>query len=174
MATSALKSTSLTNLALTPPTKATVGEGAAGPLRSVNDHVTAVDADAVGSTYKFVRIPSNAKVKHLFFEAGAMTAGKVNVGLYYSTDNDGTQPSLQGTAVDAAFFASDVDLASAVAITDIVNESGSYTADKRNEPIWQAAGLSSDPGGFFDVVATVHTTAITTGALMGVEAQYVE
>ena len=174
MATSALKSTSLTNLALTPPTKATTGQGAAGPIRSINDYITAVDADAVGSTYKFVRIPSTAVVKHVNFEAGAMTAGKVNIGLSYSSDNDGTQPSLQGAVISAAFFASDVDLASAVPVTDVTNESGSYTADKRNLPIWEAAGLSSDPGGFFDVVATVHTTAVTTGALMGLEVQYVD
>jgi hypothetical protein len=29
--------------------------------------------------------------------------------------------------------------------------------------LWDALGLTSDPGGFFDIVAVVHTTAITTG-----------
>lgn len=174
MGTSALKSASLTSLALTPPFKSTTGEGSSGYLRSINDYVTTVSADAAGSTYKYVRVPTNAKVKHVFFEAGAMTAGKVNIGVYYSSDNDGTQPALQGTVAVADFFASDVDCASAVPVTDVTNESGTYTADKHNKPLWEALGLASDPGGFFDVVATVHTTAVTTGALTGVEVQYVE
>jgi len=174
MATSALKSVTLTNLSLSPPKKATTGEGSAGYLRSVNEYLTPLDGDAAGSTYKYVRIPTNAKVKHVKFEAGAMTAGTVGIGLYYSDAADGTQPSLAGTAVNASFFASLVSLATAFGITDVTNESGSYPANLRNKPIWEAAGLASDPGGFFDVVATVVTTAITTGALTGLEVQYVE
>jgi hypothetical protein len=47
--------------------------------------------------------------------------------------------------------------------TDIINESGTYTLDKRIQPLWQALGLTADPGGNIDIVATVVTTAVTTG-----------
>jgi hypothetical protein len=58
------------------------------------------------------------------------------------------------------FFATAIDCASAVAPTDVTNESGTYTIDKRNQPIWQAVGLTTDPGGYFDIVATVVTTTL--------------
>lgn len=177
MTTEALKSTSITNLDTTPPLASTTGEGAAGVLRSLNAYMTPSASMAALSTYQFVRIPTNAKVKHIYLESAAQGAGKVNVGLYYSTSTkDGTPVDKQGTVVASAsaLYATDVDLASAVAMTDITNESGSYTVDKRNQPAWQAAGLTSDPGGYFDVVATVHTTDITTGTgKIGIEVQFV-
>ena len=61
------------------------------------------------------------------------------------------------------FLATVIDCASAVVPTEVVNESGTYTLDKRKQPLWQAVGLSADPGGYFDIVATVKTTAVTTG-----------
>jgi hypothetical protein len=114
-----------------------------------------------------VRVPSTAIIKRLTLESGAQGAGKINLSVYYSSSTvDGTQSSLQGVIVPTTgdqFFASDVDLASAVLPTDVTNESGNYTADKRVKRLWDALGLTSDPGGFFDIVAVVHTTAITTG-----------
>jgi hypothetical protein len=35
--------------------------------------------------------------------------------------------------------------------------------NKRQKQLWDALGLTSDPGGFIDVVAVVHTTDVTTG-----------
>ena len=40
--------------------------------------------------------------------------------------------------------------------------------------LWEALGLASDPGGWFDIVATVVTTAVTTGTgIMTLEAEFV-
>jgi hypothetical protein len=165
MGTSALKSAPITNLDATPVVPNTTGEGAPGYVRSAYGQVTAVAADAAGSTYRLVRVPSNAKVQSLQFESQAQGAGKVQLGLYYSSSTvDGTQASLQGTVIDAKFFSDDIDCAAAVLPGEkVFFTGGSNTPDKRNQPLWQAAGLTADPGGFFDVVATVHTTAITTG-----------
>lgn len=176
MTTEALKSTLITNLDASPVTIGTRGARAPGKLNEIGDYVTVSAAMAAGSTYKLVRIPSNCKVKSLIFESQAQGAGKFNVGLYYSdSTNDGTKQSLAGTALDDDFFATDIDCASAVTPTEIVNESTTYSLDKRNQPIWQAAGLSADPGGFFDIVATVHTTDVTTGTgKLGVSCRFVE
>jgi len=57
----------------------------------------------------------------------------------------------------------DIDCASAVAPTDKTNSGGTYTIDKRGKQLWDALGLTSDPGGYFDIVAVVHTTDVTTG-----------
>lgn len=167
MTTEALKSTPITNLDATPPAASTSGEGAAGVLRSLDAYVTISASMAATSTYRLVRLPSNAKVKAVWFESAAQGAGKFNLSVYYSdSTTDGTPADKTGVIVPTTgdqFFASDIDCASAVAITNETNESGNYTVDKRAQPLWQALGLASDPGGFFDVVAVIHTTDVTTG-----------
>jgi len=175
MGTSVLKSAVITNLDAVPPVPNTTGKGAAGALRVVNGYITTVAADDTSSTYRLVRLPSAAVVKHIIFEAAAMAGSSaVHVGLFYSdATNDGTQPALQGTVIDADFFGQSISVVNAVVPTDIVGEGGFYTLNERNLPLWQAAGLTADPGGFFDVVVSVSAT-INTGALLGVEAQYVD
>jgi hypothetical protein len=173
MATEALKTPSITNLDTIPAAPNTSGEGGVGRLQHINDYLTTTSAVTVGSTYQLVRIPSNAKVKAVRWEAAAMTQGSFDVGLNYSDSTvDGTAANVRGTVIDADFFATAVSAASAVSKTDITNESGTYTVAKRNQPIWQAVGLSSDPGGFFDVVFT-STNTITAGALLACEVDYV-
>jgi len=165
MAVDHVKSTYITNMDASPAVPPTAGEGAPAPMKTVEGHAVAVASSSVDATYQLVRIPSNAKVKALHFESAAQTAGKFDLGLYYATDGEGGKPTslLAANAIDQDLFATAIDCASAVAITDVTNESGTYTIDKRVQPIWQAAGLTSDPGGFFDIVATVVTTAVTTG-----------
>jgi hypothetical protein len=165
MAVDHVKAAAITVLDTSPPVGVTAGKGAPANLRSVDDYVTLVASSSVDATYQVVRIPSTAKVKSVTIESEAQTAGKVDVGLYYATDGEGGKPTalLAAAAISQAFFASAVDLAAAVVPTDITNESGTYTIGKRSQPIWQAAGLSADPGGMFDVCLTVVTTAVTTG-----------
>lgn len=176
MAVDHVKSTPITNLDASPRVVSNTGMGAPGDLKNVEGSAVAVASSSADATYQLVRIPSNAKVKNIRFESAAQGAGKFDLGLYYATNGElGKATSLlAAAAIDQDFFATDIDAASAVAITDVTNESGSYTIDKRNQPIWQAVGLSSDPGGFLDIVATVHTTAVTTGTgRLGVSVDYV-
>lgn len=177
MAVDHVKSTSVTNLDASPAVENTAGRGAAGRLREIGDYATAVASSSVDATYQLVRIPSTAKVKSIIFESEAQTAGKFDLGLYYATDGVGGHATslLAAAAIDQDFFASAIDCASAVTPTEVVNESGTYTLAKRNQPIWQAVGLTSDPGGFFDVVATVVTTAVTTGTgKFGISLRFVD
>lgn len=165
MAVDHVKSTYITNLDASPVVPPTAGEGAPGVLLSNEGYATAVASSSADATYQLARIPSNCKVKSIIFESEAQGAGKFDLGLYYATDGGGGKPTslLAANAIDQDFFATVIDCASAVVPTEVVNESGTYTLDKRSQPIWQAAGLSSDPGGYFDLVATVKTTAVTTG-----------
>lgn len=173
MATSHLKSTAITNLDASPIVANTAGEGAAGRLHSISGFVTALAADAAGTTYQLVRVRSNVVVKQVLFESEAQGAGKVQLSVYYSdSTTDGTQVANQGIVVPtsgAGFFSDDIDCTSAVAQGDKTSSGTSgtgangYTLDKRNKHLWDALGLTTDPGGFFDIVAVVHTTAITTG-----------
>src|SRR3989304_5175392 len=164
MAVDHVKSTPITNLDASPPVANQSGKGAGGALQHVQGSATGVLNSSADATYQFCRVPSNAKVKHLYFESGAQTAGKIDLGVYYATDGNLQRPTalLAANAIDQDFFASVIDCASAVARADVVNESTTNTAAKRNQPLWQALGLATDPGGWFDIVGTVKTTDFTT------------
>lgn len=173
MAVSALKSAPITNLDSTPVVPNTTGEGGPGHLRYTDGFVTAVAADSIGSTYRLARVPSNAKVKSVWLESEAQAVGAGNVGVYYSDAAfDGTPAANSGLVVSASLFGAAVSLAAASS-ADVTNQSGNYTLDKRTQPLWQAAGLTADPGGFLDVVVTL-STAITTGTgKLGARVEYV-
>lgn len=176
------KSASITNLdagvsGSGPAVANTAGQGAASSEKTIDDFVTVIASDPVGSTYQIVRVPSNCKVKSVVLESEAQGAGAFDIGVYYATDGEGGEPTtlLVANAIYAAFFAHAVNCASAVTPTNETNQSGNYTLNLRSEPLWQAAGLTSDPGGWFDIVATVNTTAVTTGTgRLGLRVNYVE
>jgi hypothetical protein len=167
MAVDHVKATQITNWDATPRVQGTAGEnGAPGLLRISEGYATAVASSSEDATYQLVRLPSTAKVKRIIFESEAQGAGKFDIGAYYATDGSssaGAASLLAAAAIDQDFFASVIDCAAAVLRTDITNESTTYTLAKRQMPLWQALGLTSDPGGNIDIVATVKTTAVTTG-----------
>lgn len=175
MAVDHVKSTTVTNLDASPVVVNTSGLGSAGYLVEVTGSSVAVASSSADSTYRFVRVPTTAKLKSLVFTSQAQGAGKVDLGLYYPTTGPTATADLAANAIDQDFFATVIDCASAVVPTDAINESGSNTIDKWNQPLWQAVGLSADPGGLgFDIVATVKTTDVTTGTgKWGVSARYV-
>lgn len=177
MAVDHVKSGFITNLDSSPAVANTAGEGGPAPVKTVEGSAVAVASSSADATYQLVRVPSNCKVKQILFESAAQGAGAFDLGLYYATDGEGKQPTalLAAAAIDQDFFATVIDCASAVGITDVTNESGTYTIDKRTQPLWQAVGLTADPGGYFDIVATVKTTAVTTGTgRLGIRVTYTD
>lgn len=171
-----VKASAITNLDAKPPVRATEGEGAPGYAIINEGYATAVASSSADATYQLVRVPSNAKLKKLVFESEAQGAGKFDIGVYYATDGSKLGAAialLAADAIDQDFFATIIDCASAVVRTDILNESGTNTLDKRSQPLWQMIGLSADPRCNLDIVATVKTTAVTTGTgKFGVQVEY--
>lgn len=164
MGTSALKSSVLTNRDATPRV-ANNSRLAGAHLRTTLGSVTSVAADDTSSRYRMVEVPSNALIRGVYLSSVAQGAGAVNVGVYRNTA-DGS------AVVSASLFAAAVSVAAAVNRSDVTNSGGSYTNDKREQPLWQAAGLSADPGGTLDIVVAP-STAFTNGGLVGLEVQYV-
>lgn len=164
MGTSALKSAAITNRDATPRVLNN-SRIAGGMLRSSVGSVTAVAADDSASRYRLVSVPSNCFVRSVLLSSVAQGgSAAVDIGVYRSTA-DG------GAAVSAGLFGTAVSVVSAVSKTDQTNESTSYGLDKREQPLWQAAGLSADPGGELDIVVAP-TAAMTNGGLIGIEVQY--
>lgn len=162
MATEALKSGSITDADTLPPLRHLAGSGVAGSLVEVSDWITYTTGETSGSTYKIVRVPSNIILKKLeWWTEATGTTFTANVGLYYSDSTvDGTKVANQGTALDATLFASALDMHTAAAPADLLYSS--QTGDAFNQPLWEIAGLSADPGGMFDV--TLVTTATNSGS----------
>ncbi len=165
MGTSALKSTSLTNRDATPKV-ATNARLYGAPKYSAYGYVTAAAADDSASRYRMCAVPSNCIVRAVYISSVAQGgSAAVDVGVYRATA-DGA------AVVDADLFGSGVSLVSVVPRTDVTNESTNYTAALREQPLWQAAGLSSDPGGELDIVVAP-TAALTNGGAVAVEVEYV-
>lgn len=163
-------SAAITNLDAVPVVPNTTGEGAQGYLREASGSLTGVAADGTGSVYRFVRVASTVKVKTVHLEAGDMgTTGALNVGVHYATNHK----TGAGAVIDADFFASAVVTTTAVPRTDITNEGGFYPINKRVQPLWQAVGLSADPGGYFDITA-MPSAAGDADALIGVGITFVD
>lgn len=166
MATEALKSTVITNLDATPPVRGTAGEGSWAYTAQADAYVVPTTGATTGSLYRMVRLPSTAIVKkvevqHCLISGGTLTTFTADVTIYYSDNtldmvgagqgDSGLVNSLSGSSAlfaDAHAFGSDT----AGAFVDVTDSAGNYPASLVNEPLWQAAGLSSDPGGFFDIV----------------------
>jgi len=104
-------------------------------------------------------IPSNATVSQLFI--GSDTLGgscTFNVGIYTST----------GTVKDEDFFASAV--ADEAAMTDVRFEAANI--DTAGQKVWEMAGDSSDPGGYYYIAATMAAEGGTAGT-MSFNIQYI-
>lgn len=164
-----LLSTAITSLNATPPVRSTAGIGAPGWLRTMTGKCAALTtAFTAGGILRMCRVPSNCFVVEVYWKADASTTTvDCDVGVYYSNALDGTTATnvaAADTAIDADFFASAVDMhtASTGGWTPITFESTTYTAAKIVQPLWQAIGLTSDPGGFLDICFT--NTSTTSGA----------
>lgn len=175
MAVDHVKSASITNLDANPIVANTSGEGSAGALNHVTGIATGVASSSIDATYQMVRVPSTVKIKRILFQTATQAAGVTDVGLYYATDGVGGQATslLVAAAINRVFFATSISLTTTTPQDVTCNPiTSGYTPDKRNMPLWQAAGLATDPGGFFDIVLSL-TTAITTGlGLMVLDVDY--
>ncbi len=146
--------------------------GAGWPARhvTVSGTITPVASDATGSTYQMVRVPSTAILKHVWFTGQAQGAGTFDVSVYYSDSTvDGTAAANQGLVVPttgATFIADAIVNAAAVAMTEVLGYGGTaagWDPSMINKRLWDALALSTDPGGFFDIVLVCTDTAVTTG-----------
>ena len=125
----------------------------AGVLRTAHGSVELAAGDSTDNDIVMLApIPSNAAVPQLF--VGSDTLGgscTFNVGLY-KTD---------GTVKDEDVFATSV--ADEAALTDVRFEAADLNT--ASQKLWELAGDSSDPGGYFYIAITFNATGGTAGTL---------
>jgi hypothetical protein len=185
MATEALKTAPITALDALPPIFPVTGEGGAGHLKSINAHVVTTAGVTSGSTYRMVRIPTNAKVKRVFLTNAAQGAtGNVDIDIAFS-DSPGESQQFQQFAggivqisgVDNKLFGSAVTITAAQKNQD-QTFANTFTTDHMNLPLWQVlvnlgtTQFSTDPGGYFDVLLKT-TSTLANGGDISIEVQFV-
>jgi len=188
------KSASIISWDSSPQVQPTTGEGGPGFLKSVNDFVTAPLLGTIGDMYRFVRIPTNAKIKRVGLVITAVaTAGAADIDVAFSDNpNDGTPPSLATLTnpvvqitgpVDNKLFGTAKALTAAILVdTDQTFAAAStiFTLAMTNLPLWQAlvnlgaTQFTTDPGGFFDIIMKATTVPTVTTPIIGIKVDYVE
>jgi hypothetical protein len=140
------------NFEATPPVLNNAAE-LAGVIRTAHGSVELAAGDSTDNDIVMLApIPSNASVPQLF--VGSDTFGgscTFNVGLYKTN----------GTVKDEDVFASSV--ADAAALTDVRFEAADLNTG--SQKLWELAGDSTDPGGYFYIAITFNATGGTAGTL---------
>ena len=125
----------------------------AGVLRTAHGSVELAAGDSTDNDIVMLApIPSNAAVPTLF--VGSDTFGgscTFNVGIYEA----------DGTVKDEDVFATSV--ADAAALTDVRYEAADLNTGSNK--LWELAGDSEDPGGYYYVAITFNATGGTAGTL---------
>lgn len=161
MATEALKSTAITNLDASPVTRLVPGVGGTAYLRHGDGSLTATTGQLSQSTYQLARIPTRAIIKQARVKLDAgVTTFTADCGFYYSTSTtDGTPAGNRGTQVSGTtgshVLGTAVVLANQTTFLDLAQNLTAANLDKK---VWDAIGLATDPGGYFDFVLTTTTT----------------
>lgn len=138
-----------------------------GRVREKYDLVAAANGDSAASRYIVCQVPTNCRVTRILLWSDALGGTAAADCGVYRTTADGS------AAVNSSFFATAVAVSAAVAGTDITNESTSNTLVKRGQPLWQALGVTADPGGYYDICLTL-TAATAAAGNIGLTVAYVE
>ena len=127
----------------------------------------AVSGDSIASVYRLARVPSNARVSRVLIGCDAITTCAGDVGVYDIA-------AAGGAVVDADLFTSAQSLATAIVInTDVTHESGIYGVEDVEQPLWQALGLTADPGKLYDIAITL-TAAAGSAGTVSLKVQYAD
>lgn len=144
--------------------KGTIGHGDAGMVKAKSATVEVTAAASATSTYSFFRIPSNARIlgtSRIATDDLASTGSPtLDVGLFAVKGNITDDDDAFKADIDVATAATDARL-----FTDIA-KNGKYAWEFVN-------GQTSDPGGEFEVKATIKDAATNTGGTISIELFYI-
>ncbi len=126
-----------------------------GDKREIVGYWPAAADDSATSVFRLGPVPSNARISGIYITAADFTtAGAIHCGVHRTTV-DG------GAVVDADLFATAVDMSGGpFANLDITREAGTtnWTLADAEKALWQALGLTTDPGIEYDITFTISTT----------------
>lgn len=165
-------STQITNDEATPPVRSNPYIAGGGDVEFV-DVCTVGASDSAGSTYRFFRVPSNARVIDIQAQNVANTSGtSYKVGVLNTDPNGGAVPVANADTI----FGSGISMATARAVwTSIFSPTiagGSASPANVGLRVWELLGLASDPAATYDVAVSAVTPG-TAGGAMALRMAYV-
>jgi hypothetical protein len=164
MAVVTVSSTPVANADAKPVVKNSV-KVAEGALLSSVGNVAVANGDSIGSVYRMVRVRSSCRLNSLSLVTDAITSAAADIGLYRKAA-DG------GAVVDADFFTPAQTIATASQGIQVAH-GNILKAGNLTLRLWEALGLTQDPGIEYDVALTL-TAAATAGGNVGLKADYVQ
>jgi len=173
------KSTEISNsdaLPKVPNTNLTQG----GMLREDVATLEVATTDTNTSTYRFVRLPSSARISNILIAHDAISGfADGSIGVYYPAV--GAPPGVTaGAVVDADCFngttATDFTTARrqwADLTHEVTAGSGGFDVDEVRKKLWEIAGLSADPGCNLDIVITGNDVTTNGGGTISMLVRWV-
>lgn len=171
---SVFKSTILVNRDATPKVL-TDAFLSGGMMEESQGSVKSGAADAAGTTYRLIQVPSNARLSTLQWQSDALGSGCVlDVGVWYPTvlplgGGAFLASGSSGVLISSSIFATGLTAPAANAMTEITNQSLNYLIPLQETPLWNVLGMASDPEVDFDIgfVARLATAAAGYVGLKG-------
>lgn len=147
-----------------------------GTLKCGFGSVAVGAADSITSYYPLVEVPTTAMVRAVHVTAvTGMTTLAGNIGVFKNTKNAaGVTTAVVANTSSNVFFAAAKSLATTQDRVDVTNTGTTYPTDKREQPLWQAIGLTTDPGGTFDIGVEVTTANTGAAGRVALEVNYVD
>ena len=161
MATEVVKSAFIIAADTTPSGLPSAILNGGGKVYSVMAMLEAAGAE-LGSIYRLARVPTKARMYKIEMACDDLDSGDDGVTLHiglYRTVADGA------AEVDVDLFAASIDATAAIARTDYTFQAGTFTIDDIEKELWDAAGVSADPGGFYDICVTSAAQTNTGGTI---------
>lgn len=130
---------------------------ARGPVLAACGTVEVAAADDDLSVYRFVRVPSNARIISILRSNDAITGGtSYDIGVYQTALNG-------GAVVSATLFANVLDLSAAGAQVEQRYENADIiNIEKR---LWELLGLTADSQRDYDICMTANTVGTAAGTI---------
>jgi hypothetical protein len=117
---------------------------------------------AAGTEYRFFRVPTSARIHGLsrisFDDLASAESPTLDIGLAPVNGNFTKDDDAINDGINVSSAAATVNL-----IKDIANN---------GKMVWELDGLSSDPGGFADIIVTIKDDATNTGGTVSITLVY--
>ena len=142
-----------------------------GTVRTEAVTVTSTSAFGLGDKLRLCRLPTTAIIADITAQTSvACSTGAFSMGMY-TIPVAGTTIGTLISPVD--FFASTVVVPNSMAQFKLPGQDApNFGAAMAAMPLWQALGLTSDPGGHLELVVAV-TTSLSAPCTMAVRVNYV-
>lgn len=174
MAVELVKATAVSNADATNPATLVNNKLFGARIKEAPGTIELSATASIASIFRVARVHSSWRISRLLLSCDAITSAAADFGIY-----DVASKGVEGAAVDVDFFASAQSLAAALVNLDITHEADAADAGAGfgladvEKPLWQALGLTSDPGKWYDVAGTL-TAAATAAGTVSTKVHYVD